>query len=165
MKLRLQFLAAVALSCVGKISAAYTYQLTSVSQDAFEDCYYRGKVGGVFVKNVEAGDTIVLPAGEATWGDPSRGNGGVLYIVLPITVRGQGDTTAITIHEGGPTYAKGVIALWTSATFADLKIIGADTRPVTTFNVAPYNNTAPGGVNFSGGFRLSNITYEGRRRN
>ena len=76
MKLRLLLLL-FATALGGRLSAAYTYQLTSVSQDAFEDCYYRGKVNGVFVKNVEAGDTILLPAGEGTWGDPARGNSGV----------------------------------------------------------------------------------------
>jgi hypothetical protein len=157
------FLILCLLAALTPLRAAYTYNLTSPSQDAFEDCYYRGKVGGVFVKNVEAGDTIVLPAGEATWGDPTRGNSGIIYIILPITVRGQGDATVITLHEGGPTYTKGVIALWSSATFADMKIVGADTRPVTAFNIAPHNNTSPGGVNFTGGFRLTNITYQGRR--
>lgn len=163
MNLRLLVLASVALACIGRLSAAYTYQLTSVSQDAFEDCYYRGKVNGVFVKNVEAGDTILLPAGEATWGDPTRANTGIIYLILPITVRGQGDATVITMHEGGQTYARGVIAVWSAVTFSDLKIIGADTRPVTTFNVAGYNNTATGGINFNGGFRITNVTYDGRR--
>jgi hypothetical protein len=157
------FLILCLLAALTPLRAAYTYNLTSPSQDAFEDCYYRGKVGGVFVKNVEAGDTIVLPAGEATWGDPARGNSGIIYIVLPITVRGQGDSTVITLHEGAATYTRGVIALWSSATFADLKIVGADTRPVTAFTVNAYNNTAPGGVNFTGGFRITNITYDGRR--
>jgi hypothetical protein len=151
------------LLALSPVRAAYTYNLTSPSQEAFEDCYYRGKVGGVFVKNIEAGDTIVLPAGEAIWGDPTRGNGGVVYVTHPITIRGQGDATIIRMHEGGVTYASGVIALWSAITLADLKIIGADTRPVTPINIRPYNNTAPGGMNFTGGFRITNVTFEGRR--
>ena len=163
MNLRFPLLLGLAATAVARLSAAYTYQLTSLTQDAFEDCYYRGKVDGVFVKNMEAGDTIQLPAGEATWGDPTRSNRGVIYIILPITIRGQGDSTVIRLDENGPTYSGGVLAVWTAATVADLKIIGADTRPVTAFNISGYNNTAPGGINFSEGFRITNVTYDGRR--
>lgn len=161
MNLRLLLLLCLFASGAASLSAAYTYQLTAVTQDAFEDCYYRGKVNGVFVKNVEAGDTIVLPSGEATWGDPNRGNGGIVYIILPITIRGQGDTTVIRMHEGGAVYTRGVIALWSTATLADLKIIGAATRPVTPITSFGYNNTAPGGINYTGGFRVTNVTFEG----
>ena len=94
MNLRLLLFTVVALVTSGRLAAAYTYQLTSLTQDAFEQCYYQGKVNGVFVKNVEPGDTILLPAGEATWGDPARFNSGIIYIILPITIRGQGDSTA-----------------------------------------------------------------------
>jgi hypothetical protein len=163
MKLQFLLLFGLVAASAARLSAAYTYQLTAVTQEAFEDCYYRGKVNGVFVKNVEAGDTIVLPAGEATWGVPGTNNNGITYIILPITIRGQGDSTVIRLHESGPTYTAGVFAIWTAATLADLKIIGADTRPVTAIYTNGYNNTAPGGINFTGGFRISNVTYEGRR--
>jgi hypothetical protein len=142
------------------LSAAYTYQLTAATQAALEDCYYRGKVNGVFVKNVEPGDTIVLPAGDSVWGDPNSNNGGITYIILPITIRGQGDSTVIRMHDSGPAYVRGVIALWSAATLADLKIIGAATRPVTPITSYGYNNTAPGGLNYTGGFRVTNVTYE-----
>jgi hypothetical protein len=150
------FLILCLLAAAPALRAAYTYKLTSPSQDAFDDCYYRGKVGGVFVKNIEAGDTIELPAGEAIWGDPARGNGGITWITHPITIRGQGDSTLIRIHENGPTYTKGVFSLWSAITFADMKIIGADTRPVTVIDINSYNQDASG-------FRVTNITYEGRR--
>ena len=161
MNLRLLLFTVVALVTSGRLAAAYTYQLTSLTQDAFEQCYYQGKVNGVFVKNVEPGDTILLPAGEATWGDPARFNSGIIYIILPITIRGQGDSTVIRLHDGGPTYTRGVIALWSAATIADLKIAGAATRPVTAITSYGYNNTAAGGINYSGGFRVTNVTYEG----
>jgi hypothetical protein len=159
--LRLLLLALITAG-VGRLSAAYTYQLTSLSQDAIEECYYQGKINGVFVKAVEPGDTIQLPAGEAIWGDPARFNNGIIYIILPITIRGQGDATVIRMHEGGVPYTRGVIALWSKATLADLKIIGAATRPVTAITSYGYNNTAPGGLAYSGGFRVTNVTYEGR---
>jgi hypothetical protein len=161
MKLRLLLLLGLAVASSTRLSAAYTYQLTAVTQAAFEDCYYRGKVNGVFVKNVEAGDTIVLPAGEAVWGDPNSNNGGITYVILPITIRGQGDSTVIRMHESGPVYTRGVIALWSAATLADLKIIGAATRGVTPITSYGHNNTAPGGLNYSGGFRVTNVTFEG----
>jgi hypothetical protein len=161
MKSRSLLLLGFLLLATGRICSAYTYQLTAVTQAAFEDCYYRGKVNGVFVKNVEAGDTIVLPAGDATWGDPASNNGGITYIILPISIRGQGDSTVIRLHENAGTYTRGVIALWSAATLADLKIVGAATRPVTAITSYGYNNTAPGGLNYTGGFRVTNVTYEG----
>lgn len=144
---------------------AYTYYLADCSHAAIEDCYYRGIVNGTFVKNVEAGDTIVLPSGSGTWGAPASnpGNGGRIYFILPITITGQGDDTVITIDENGSTYNSGVINLWSAITFSNMKIIGANTRPVTPIVVSPYNNTAPGGINFTGaGLRITNITYVGR---
>lgn len=161
MKLRLLVLIGLAATAVSRVSAAYTYQLTAVTQDAFEDCYYRGKVNGVFVKNVEAGDTIVLPAGEATWGDSNRGNNGIVYVILPIAIRGQGDSTVIRMHENGPVYTRGVFALWSMVTLSDLKIVGAATRPVTAITSYTYNNTGTGGINYTGGFRVTNVTFEG----
>lgn len=161
MKLRFLLLLGLAATGVTRLAAAYTYQLTAVTQAAFEDCYYRGKVNGVFVKNVEPGDEIVLPAGEAIWGDPNSNNGGITYLILPIKIRGQGDSTVIRMHESGPVYTRGVIALWSTLTIADLKVVGAATRPVTVFTSFPYNNTAPGGVNYNGGFRITNVTFEG----
>jgi hypothetical protein len=157
------FLCLCLLAALTPLRAAYTYTLTSPSQDALEECYYQGKVGGVFVKNVAPGDTIVLPAGTATWGDPSRFNSGRMYFILPITIRGQGESTVITMHEGGAVGTNGVINLMSTVTLADLKIIGADTRPVTPIMVGAHNNTAAGGINFTGGFRVTNITYQGRR--
>ena len=161
--MKLRFLLLLGLAAVGfsRLSAAYTYQLTSLTQTAFEDCYYGGKVNGVFVKNVEAGDTIQLPAGEATWGDPARFNSGMIYIIMPITIRGQGDSTVIRLHDGGAVYGRGVLSVWSAATVADLKIVGAPTRPVTAISTAAYNNTAAGGINYTGGFRVTNVTYEG----
>ncbi len=133
----------------------FTYYLTNCSQDALEDCYYRGNVGGVFVKSVQAGDTIVLPAGSATWGAISRPNGGRMWFILPITIKGQGDTTIISIDNSGYTYTQGVINLWSQVKFADMKIIGAPSRPVTPFTFAAYDAT------YGQGARITNITYEG----
>lgn len=100
------------------------------------------------------GDTIVLPEGTATWGNSSRGNRGIVYISTDITVQGQGDRTVITLDDSGATYATGVIAVWSNTTFKDVKIVGSGTRPVTAFHIAPYKT-------FTGGFRISNVTYEG----
>jgi len=136
-----------------RAESGYTYYLPDCSQDAIEDCYYRGTVGGVFVKNMEAGDTIVLPAGNGTWGAGNRANSGRIFFILPITVRGQGDSTIITIDDSGLTYTAGVINLWASITWADMKVIGPSSRPVTPFNGQPYNGTD---------FRITNVTYEGR---
>jgi hypothetical protein len=136
--------------------AAYTYNLTSCTQLAFEDCYYRGMVGGVFVKYVEVGDTISLPAGSGTWGNPlnadgsPHGNNGIVYITTAITVKGQGDSTVITMHENGPVYATGAIVLLSQVVWKDMKIKGASDRPVTCFAI---------GAN---GVRITNVTYEGQ---
>ena len=161
MKSRLLLLTVSTLVAASRLFAAYTYHLTAPTQAAFEDCLYRGNVGGVFVKKIEAGDTIVLPAGEATWGDPTSSNGGTSYVVDRVNIRGQGDSTVIRLHDGGPTLTRGVIALWSTITLSDLKIIGAPTRPVTAITSYPYNNTNPGGINYTGGFRVTNVTYEG----
>ena len=42
MNLRLLLFTVVALVTSGRLAAAYTYQLTSLTQDAFEQCYYQG---------------------------------------------------------------------------------------------------------------------------
>jgi hypothetical protein len=160
MKLRLLLLLGLAAAGVTRLSAAYTYQLTAMTQAAFEDCYYRGKVNGVFVKNVEPGDTIVLPAGESIWGDPNSNNGGITYVILPITIRGQGDSTLIRLHERAPVGTRGVIALWSASTLADVKIIGSSVSPTTAITSYGYNNTAPGGGLYTGGFRITNVTFD-----
>ena len=146
-----------------RAESGYTYYLADCSQNAIEDCYYRGKIGateadpnaGVFVKYVEGGDTIVLPAGSGTWGNISRGNGGRMWFILPITIKGQGDTTIISIDNSGYTYTQGVINLWSQVKFADMKIIGAPSRPVTPFTFAAYDAT------YGRGARITNVTYEG----
>jgi hypothetical protein len=123
-----------------------TIHCPTVSQLDFENAYYVQSVPG---------DTIVLPAGSATWGNPAgHSNAGIIYIITDVTVVGQGDSTVITLHDSGPTYSNGVIALWGSATFKDMKFVGSSARPVTAFNISAYNS-------FNGGFRLSNITFEG----
>lgn len=141
---------------------AFTYNLTDCSQDAFEDAYYRGKVNGTFIKYLEAGDTIVLPAGLATWGASSRGNGGRIWIsnqtftdrppfVTNFTVRGQGDATVITLDETGSSVANGVINLLGSGTvWGWMKIKSAQNNPVGLFIVSGSGN------------RITKITYEGQ---
>ncbi len=130
---------------------AKTINCPTCSQDDFEHAYY-----------VESapGDTIVLPAGAATWGNSSRGNRGIIYIITDVTVIGQGDSTVITLDDTGATYANGVIALWSAATFKHFKIVGSNAQPVTAFNSSPYYNPTTK-INFTGGFRISDITYVG----
>lgn len=139
------------LSIIPVARASYTYTLTDCAQTTFEACIYNGMVGGSFVKYIEAGDVIVLPAGSATWGNPAgHGNAGIVYITTAITVKGHGDDTIITMHDDGPTYANGVIALWAQVVWKDMKIKGASTRPVTTFTIGASN------------IRITNVTYEGQ---
>lgn len=145
----------IALMFITALSAhaGYTYRLTSPSQDDFEDCYYRGKVGGVFVKNVEPGDTIVLPSGSATWGAYNRGNNGKiwLYNIGNIVVRGQGDSTVITLDETGASVANGVInILQSGVVWGWMKILSAKDNEVGCFIVG------------ASGTRLTHITYEGQ---
>lgn len=146
MRLFLIFLLALSLP-----SFAKTILCPSCSQSDFENAYYVQSAPG---------DTIVLPAGTATWGNSSRNNSGTIYLITPITVQGQGDSTVITIDDSGRTYAQGVIALWAPITFKDLKIIGASAgHPVTVFNIEAYSNPTTK-LQMRGSFRLTNITYE-----
>lgn len=126
-------------------SDAKTINCASCSQDDFETAYYRDSAPG---------DTIVLPAGVATWGKSSRFNAGVIYIITNVIVKGQGDSTVITLDDTGKTYNLGVIALWSAATFKSMKFIGSSAAPVTAFQIEAYGA-------FTGGFRLTDITYEG----
>jgi hypothetical protein len=121
------------------------------SQDDFEHAYY---------VDSQPGDIIELPAGNATWGNSSRANNGTIFIITNVTVTGQGASTVITLDDSGATFSNGVIAVWAAATFKNMKIIGSNVNPVSAFNVSSYNNTTTG-INFTGGFRLSNITYQG----
>ena len=116
---------------------------------------------GVVHAGAEAGDTIVLPAGAATWGRENSVNGNKMWIINPITIKGQGDNTVITMDESGPTYVNGMINVWAVVTVKDLKIIGAATRPVTVFSMEAFTNPITG-YQMRGGFRFTNITYEGR---
>lgn len=137
---------------VGLLGAgAKTIVCPTCSQSDFEHAYY---------VESQPGDTIVLPAGAATWGNSSRGNAGVIYIITNVTVVGQGDATVITLDDTGKTYANGVIACWAAATFSHFKIVGSDVNPVTAFQVESYSNPATG-LNFTGGFRLTDITFSG----
>ncbi len=140
----------VAKMCWLMVSAK-TITCATCSQGDFEHAYY---------VDSQPGDTIVLPAGSATWGNASRGNNGVIYIITNVTVVGQGDSTVITLDDSGKTYSEGVIALWGAATFKHFKIVGSNVNPVTAFNISPYNNPATG-INFTDGFRISDITYVG----
>lgn len=131
--------------CVASSLRATTYTCPSCSQSDFENILYHQAVNG---------DTIVLPAGSATWGNSARFNSGILYITQNITVQGQGDTTVITLDDSGATYANGVIAIWSASTFANMKIVGSNVNPVTAFQVSPYKT-------FTGGFRITNVTFAG----
>jgi hypothetical protein len=131
---------------------AKTIYCPTCSQDDFENAYYRLS---------SPGDTIVLPAGTATWGNSSRANGGTIYLITNVTVKGQGDSTVIRMDDSGRTYAQGVIAVWAPVTFRDMKIVGASAgHPVTVFQMSAYYNAATNSQ-MRGGFRLTNITYEG----
>lgn len=159
-----KFLLAIFLALAPAAFAGYTYYLTGCTQDDIEGVIYRGEVGGVFVKLLEAGDVVVLPAGSATWGDSSRPNSGKIYFqegyspgtgtpvpYTNVTFRGQGDSTIITLHESGATYAQGVINLGSSGlVFRDIKIKSARNSPVTAIVVS------------ATGCRISNVTYEGQ---
>jgi hypothetical protein len=147
----MHFLVLLLLAALSSQALAKTILCPSCSQDDFENAYYVQSVPG---------DTIVLPAGTATWGNSSRGNAGAIYLITAVTVQGQGDSTVITMDDSGKTYAQGVIALWAQVTFKDLKIIGASAgHPVTVFNIASYYNPTTKSQ-MVGGFRLTNITYE-----
>ena len=161
---RVSFLLLAAGLSIPAVSAK-VINVPNCSQDAFENAYYVQSVPG---------DIIVLPAGSGTWGNSSRGNQGVIYIITNVTVIGQGDSTVITLDDTGKTYANGVIALWAPATFARMKIIGSNAAPVTAFQISAYTvpNANPGdppvpyldaarGQTFTGGFRLTDITYVG----
>jgi hypothetical protein len=138
----------------------YTYYITDCSQTSFEDCYYAGKIGGVVVKPMEAGDTIVLPAGSGSWGNSARFNSGRIYLILPINVRGQGDSTIISIESSGSL--NGVINLWSDVNWADMKILGPNSGGPAAFSSNGYNNSGvTGGINYVGGFRITNVTYIG----
>ncbi len=135
-----------AVGAVLSSASAKIINCPTCSQDDFEDAVYH---------KAAAGDTIVLPAGAATWGNGSRFNKGVIYLTTPsLTVMGQGDSTVITLDDTGATYANGVISLWTNGTIENLKIVGSSAAPVTAFQIQPYGT-------FTNGFRLTNITYVG----
>lgn len=156
------FLILCVIALVSPSAFAKTIQAPTCSWEDFCRSYY-GYVdaNGVVHAGAEAGDTIVLPAGAATWGRVNSYNGNKMWIINPITIKGQGDDTVITMDETGPTYVNGVINLWAVVTVKDLKIIGAATSPVTVFSMEAYTNPATG-YQMRGGFRLTNITYEGR---
>jgi len=141
------------LLAVAHLSAVFanTIYCPSCSQDDFENAYYHQS---------QPGDTIVLPAGAATWGNSSRFNAGIIYIITNVTVIGQGDSTVITLDDSGAIYSNGVIACWAAATFSNFKIVGSNVNPVTAFSIKSYNNPTTG-INFTGGFRLNRITYVG----
>ena len=142
----------------------YTYYLPDFEQLTFDYCYYNGTINGVFVKHIAAGDTIVFPAGSATWGVGGRQT----WITHPITVTGQGDSTVITISSAGARYTTATINLWSTLTWSNMKIIGAPTgSQATVFTSSRYNNStgqaggSPNpGINYTGGGRLTNITFE-----
>lgn len=136
--------------CFSAVNGA-TINCPTCSQDDFEHAYY---------VQSQPGDTIVLPAGAATWGNSSRANSGIIFIITNVTVVGQGDSTVITLDDTGATFGNGVIALWGAATFKHFKIVGSGVNPVTAFNVSSFNNTTTG-INFTDGFRISDITYVG----
>jgi hypothetical protein len=149
------FFTLIAIFHLGSIQAR-TIVCESCSQLHFEDALYRAD------PPLAEGDVIELPAGSGTWGNPSgHGNAGRIFVtVKDVTVQGQGDSTIITMHPDGATYANGVIALWQPGVWKDMKIIGATGSPVTVFDIAAYTNPETG-YQMRGGFRLTNITYEG----
>ena len=141
----------------------YTYYLPDCEQLTFDYCYYNGTINGVFVKHISPGDTIVFPAGSATWGAGGRRT----WITHPITITGQGDSTVLTIAQDGPRYVNAAINLWSTCTWSNMKIITVTTAQASAFTSYQYNNSSgqaggsPNpGINYTGGGRITNITYE-----
>jgi len=154
LKQQMKYIVPMIIAAGAFLPTAYskTIYCPTCSQSDFENAYYVQSVPG---------DTIILPAGSATWGNSSRPNNGTIYLITSVTVQGQGDSTVITMDDTGKTYASGVIALWAPVTFKDMKFIGASVgHPVTVFDMEDYSNPATG-LQMRGGFRLTNITYEG----
>lgn len=120
----------------------YTYTLNNCDQLTLEKALYRGEVwnGSVFahVKYVESGDTVVLPAGSATWGVIDEHSGDKRFSVQTagVTVRGQSDNTVITIAEDGPYFINPVIVLMAdNVTFGWMKFIMPVAHDVSLFTV------------------------------
>lgn len=142
------------LLLAASVQAAHTYNLTTNSMFDFEDAYYRGKVGGVFEQYIADGDTIVIPAGTAVWGNPNgHSNNGIIYISHAITVKGLGDSTVIQLHANAPSSGNSLFQLLkTGIVFKDMKI----TAPL------PGDGSWVFGAG-QHGMRLTNITYEDDR--
>lgn len=131
----------------------YVYNLHNCDQVTFEKASYRGEVwnGTEFahVKYLEAGDTIVLPAGAATWGILTEHSGDkrTSLQVAGVTVRGQSDNTVITMSEGGPDYLTPVISLQApNCTWGWMKFIMPVVHDVGLFHVT------------ASGVRISHVT-------
>jgi len=151
--------------------AGYTYNLHNCEQVTLEKVLYRGEVWNgsafAFVKLPEAGDTIVLPVGTATWGVLTEHSSDRRFSMQTagVTVRGQGDQTVITISEDAPYFTTPVIVLMADdCTFGWIKFIMPVAHDVSLFSVTNpgcrishvtrIQNSNPSGPNGSGYFLL-----------
>lgn len=90
-----------------------------------------------------SGDTVVIPAGAATWGDSNT----QLNIGKAITIRGSGTgATVITLSATGPLSPNGIIVILAAVTLKSMAFVGGTT------------NQTPISVG-ANGWRITDIDY------
>lgn len=94
-----------------------------------------------------SGDTVIIPAGSATWG---TGNTSLSLFTPGVIIQGQGDSTIITLDDSGPTFGNGVFTVSSSnIVIKRFKVQASNIHAVTLFNLS------------GSGCRISQITYIG----
>lgn len=93
------------------------------------------------------GDTVEVPSGTGTWGS----GGSFLTVPNGVTLRGQGDSSDVTLSETGGTFTNCVIRLGASAHFKNFKIRGADTFSVGAICATTGINWTVNGITYLGG--------------
>ncbi len=111
------------------------------------------------IDNAGTGDTVIIHAGECTWGESAA----YLTVNKAITLQGAGQgQTIITLSDSGGTWTKGTIRISAAATVKSMTINGSNTRPVTAFSTSTANGWRITDIDFNGGTSPGYFVYVGK---
>src|SRR3990167_1497438 len=99
------------------------------------------------ISNASSGDTVIVPAGNCTWGE----SGTYLSVNKAIVLKGVGQgQTNITLSDTGGTYTNATIRISAAATVRGMTINGSNAESISAFSVFIVN-----------GWRITDIDYNG----
>lgn len=108
------------------------------------------------INKAVTGDTVIIPAGECTWGESKT----YLTVNKAITLQGAGQgQTIITLSDTAGAWTSAVIRISAAATVKSMTINGSNVRHAAAFSTGTVNDWRITDIDFNGGTTSAYFVY------